>query len=272
MRTLVFKWCFVVFITIGGSVLNVFAGNSVDIFNVSSKQIGQGLQLNKGLVVASSRILASKGFYLKKENKSYKVYDVAYVDPIARLVFLKVDIPYKQEKYRLETHVKETESVYKENNGKMESIGFFTTYIKGYGAIISDNNELYEGMPLYDNEGNVLGLLMNRYSENLFIYLNSEWLYFYRDNFDLLINAKRPVMNIVVNELWEQPGIRVMSSKNTFFKEGDIIIRVNDSLIRNVLDFNRALIAFSMFEQMTFSILRNGNTITFDLTIRRDVK
>lgn len=252
--------------------MRVGALNTVDIFNMNAQQIGQGLQLNGNVVVASSRILSSKGFYLKKDTKSYSVYDVAYVDPIARLVFLNVKMPYKKETYRFEMHVKETESVYKEVNGKMQNIGFFTTYIKGYGAIISDNNELYEGMPLYDKDGAVLGLLMSRYSDNLFIYLNSEWLYFYRDNFDLLINAKRPVMNIIVNELWEQPGIRVMSSKNPYFKEGDIIIRVNDSVIRNVLDFNRALIAFSMFDQMTFSILRNGNTITFDITLRRDAK
>ncbi len=272
MRTSVFKIIFVTVLFSGNFFVRAEAANTIDIYNINARQIGQGLQLSASLVVASSRILTSTGFYLRKNNKDYSAYDVAYVDPIARLVFLKVSIPFTKDTFKYETKVKETESVYKEVDGKFIDIGFFTTYIKGYGAIISDNHELYEGMPLYDKNGAVLGLLMNRYTDNMFLYLNVEWLHFYRDNFEFLVKAKRPVLHIIVNELWEQPGIRVMTSKNPFFKEGDTIIRVNDSVIRNVLDFNRALIAFSMFDQMTFTILRNGNTITFDITLRRDTK
>ncbi len=271
MRTLVFKAVILFIISVCFFDL-VIASNTVNIYNAESKQIGQGLQLSSTMVVTSNKIVGKEGIIFKKDSIAYTKYTVIFNDPISQLVFLQINMPFKTITLKPENKMIPMESVYAEIDGKLTDIGFFSAYVKGYGSYIGNYDNLYEAMPLYDKNGAVIGILFGRLADKLYLYLSVEWLYFYRDNMNTIVKAKKPVLNIVVHELWDQPGILIGKSKNDNFKAGDVIVRVNNTMIRNVLDFHRALIAYSAFDSMTVSVLRSGTLVAVDYSCRRDNK
>jgi len=255
MKKLIFSFLFFL-ITL--SSLLWAGGTSVEIF-CKDKKVASGIFLSPDLAVTTDSILLYNNIYFRAGSKTLYNYRIEFIDRVTKLVFLRIrdarEIPVTLPSDNI---LVEMEPVYIHEGGKRIDVGFFTRKLNGYGAFISEDKSLYEGTPLYDIEDKFAGVLIGNLDQNLYLFLYADMLAFYRDYLNMIIERGRPVLNIVVTEMWEYSGIRVKESRNALVKKGDIIVGLANFRINNVLDFNRALYLVDPERPLTLKLIRDG--------------
>ena len=234
----------------GGAPLEIFC---------KDKKVASGFFLSPDLAVTTDSILLYNNIHFKTETKTLYNYRIEFIDRVTKLVFLRIKDARETPLDLPEDNILvETEPLYIHEKGKRVDVGFFTRKLNGYGAFISEDKSLYEGTPLYDIEDEFAGVLIGNLDQNLYLFLYADMLAFYRDHLNMIITQGRPVLNIVVTEMWEYSGIRVKESRNDLVEKGDIIVGLANFQINNVLDFNRALYLVDPASPLTLKVIRNG--------------
>ena len=233
-------------------------GAPLEIF-CKDKKVAAGFFLSPDLAVTTDSILLYNNIHFKTETKTLYNYRIEFIDRVTKLVFLRLkDAGGPPMRLPADNILVETEPVYIHDKGKRVDVGFFTRKLNGYGAFISEDRSLYEGTPLYDIEDEFAGVLIGNLDQNLYLFLYADMLAFYRDNLNMIIKRGRPVLNIVVTEMWEYSGIQVKESRNELVEKGDIIVGLANFRINNVLDFNRALYLVDPERPLTLKVIRAG--------------
>ena len=220
-------------------------------------KIGEGVLLSDTVFVTTDNVLRYSNFYLKDGKNIYYNYQIIFIDRISKLVFLKVKLDKKCVRLPKKIVLRETDNIYTMHGDKYVDIGFYTRKYKGYRALISDYPELYEGMPLYNTNHKFLGILIGNYGNNLYLFLDSEFLKFYKKHLKNILKYGKPVLKIVVEELWNKQGVKIVKSQNPLLKVNDIIIKLNHMAINNILDFNKGLFLVSKRNFFYLTIVRN---------------
>jgi len=231
------------------------------------KKIASGVFLAPDLAVTTDTILLYHNIRFEAAGKTLYNYRIEFIDPVTKLVFLRLKGADARPVVIPDDNILiETEPLFILSGGERVNVGFFTRKLNGYGAFVSENASLYEGTALYDIEGHLAGVLIGNLDQHLFLFIYADMLAFYRDHLKMIIQKGRPVLNIVVTELWEYSGIQVKESRNSLVKKGDIIVGVGSFEINNVLDFNRALYLVNAEKKLLLKMIRDGHlkVITID--------
>ena len=209
------------------------------------RKIASGIKITESIFVTKDSILNYNNFYLKRNNNIFYNYEVIYVDRVSGLAFLKVDIPGKSEELKKNIELDEDDPLFILKNNKYHKIGTYAKKIKGYGLLNTNYKKLYVTMPLYNTKKDFIGLILGYFQKNHYLFLKNNVLKFYQKNIKSILNHGKPNLNIIVSEMWHRNGIKVIKSFNNKFKKGDIIVRIEESDINNVLDFNMSLYQYN---------------------------
>ncbi|TYB31183.1 MAG: hypothetical protein FXF47_05390 [Candidatus Mcinerneyibacterium aminivorans] len=226
------------------------------------KKIASGIKLTDDIFVTKDSILNYNNFYLKKNNDIFYNYEVIYVDRVSGLAFLKIDIPGDKEIFYDQIELNENDPIYIYENNKYHKIGKYVKKIKGYGLLNTDYKKLYVAMPLYNKNKKFIGLLLGYFQKSHYLFLRNNILTFYQNNINSVLNHGKPNLNIIVSEMWHKNGIKVIKSMNNKFKKGDVIVKIEDKNINNVLDFNISLYEYNEKPSIEFFIRRNNGLIS----------
>src|SRR6056297_229434 len=234
------------------------------------KKIASGIKISKTIFVTKDSILRYNDFYLKKDKDIYYNYDVIFVDRVAGLTFLRIDIPGNSVSLQKVRQIQEDDPIYIQKENRFIKIGKYLKKIKGYGLLKSESKDLYAAMPLFVKHKKIIGIILGYFQKNQYIFLKSPILNFYKKNINTILKKGKPRLNIIVTELWKENGIKIIKSYNNKFKVGDVIYKIESSSIDNVLDFNISLFRYNLNNEIKFWIKRGESNKT--VIIRRREK
>src|SRR6056297_3640851 len=109
--------------------LLAYGYNDIGVYK-NYKKIASGIKISDTIFVTKDSILRFNDFYLKKDKDIYYNYDVIFVDRVAGLTFLRVDIPGNSVALQKVNDLKENDSIYIQKNNKFIKIGRYLKKVK----------------------------------------------------------------------------------------------------------------------------------------------